>query len=424
MSFYERVCSPQKSLMLFDEELAKLNLTCRISYLGNSPQTTRCWLFNQDNSVADIGNGKGVGKQSEISAKYEALEHFVSTQRSDLQEKYLICSFDEIESSLSGSNIKMIPYNLRNSLNKDKKVPWICLKAYQHDSFLLLPYFLINPDYLSKRFSFDTLDYSAVYGLSTNNGTAIGASIEEAMIHAINELLERDAISCFLLSTFCKEAPDSMKIVNKLSLPAMIIDLIRKIEEDYSEEILVADITSDLQLPVFLATFTKQNQAIQPLGFGASLNSTYAVERAILEALQSFHLYDKDLQTEDELILEKFRDWPKLRKCAQCDLRSFVQSGHLTRSDFFESSQKYYCFHEMLDKLLAILADNSLEIFFATHYQSENGVTCVRVIIPGIEQFHLVRHGNLAIPGERGKLILSKSNSYKHAKKQKDFAVL
>ena len=55
---------------------------------------------------------------------------------------------------------------------------------------------------------------------------------------------------------------------------------------------------------------------------------------------------------------------------------------------------------------MKISIDRGLSIFYAFHYQSETGVTCVKVIIPGIEQFHRVRYGSFAIPGKRGQKIL------------------
>ena len=405
---YERSKSPQISLKIFEDEITKLGLNYKILSIGNKPQTVRCWLHRSDNTVADMGNGKGIGLQSEISAKYEALEHYLSTQKSELKQQCISFSLEEIDGKLSEINRKVLPSYFLKTCNKMKKTPWVSFQGYSGTS-IILPYFMADPNYINNPFPYDDFDYSSLSDLPTNNGTAIGTTFEEAMIHAINELIERDSISCFLLSTFCRKKPKKMKIINKNSLPLHLNEIIAKIESDYDEELLIIDIATNLQFPTFLVTFTRQAHSIQPMGFGTSLNSAYAVERAILEALQSLHLFDEDLRKEDDKILNKFIFWPKLQKCAQCDLLPLIKACHYDIHEFQASFiPKNLC--ELLDEIIRKLEHRNLHVFFGMHYQSENGVSCVKVIIPGIEQFHRVRLGNFTIPGERGMAILSREH--------------
>ncbi len=142
------------------------------------------------------------------------------------------------------------------------------------------------------------------------------------------------------------------------------------------------------------------------MGSGASLNPEYALERAILEALQSFHLIDENLKFYDEQILKRFIQWPKQRKCAQCDLASITQANNLEYVDFKQRKNPINGLHESLHHIIKILEDKGLPAFYAKHYESESGITCVKAVIPGIEQFHRVRYGSFAIPGERGHAIL------------------
>src|ERR1700722_19766815 len=233
--YCERANSPQTSLRVFEEEIVKLGLSYRVLPIGNSPQTTRCWLFNSDNTLADIGNGKGMGLQSEISAKYEALEHHLSTEKSGLKQECVPFSLEGIEDKLSKVNQKALPSYFVKNCNRMKKTPWIPLQGYSGSS-IILPYFLANPDYINNPFPFDDFDYSTLSDIPSNNGTAIGTTLEEAMVHAVNELIERDAISCFLLSTFGRKSPKKIKIISKSSLPPYLNELIEKIECDYDEE--------------------------------------------------------------------------------------------------------------------------------------------------------------------------------------------
>ncbi|HEY4831829.1 MAG TPA: YcaO-like family protein, partial [Waddliaceae bacterium] len=390
---FERANSTQKALQIFNEELITLRLRCKLSSLGSEPQTTRCWLFHSDNTIADVGNGKGIGLQSEVSAKYEALEHYVSTQSSHLQSQCLAFSFSEIEDSLSHINKEILPINFKGQY-KTKTAPWVSLKGLSNNSSILLPYFLVNPDYRKQTFSYDDLDYATFSEIPTNNGTAIGSTFDEAILHAINELIERDAISCFLLATFGKKTPQLIKCIDKTSLPYSISQIIVQLEQDYDEELLIVDISTDLRLSIFLATFTRQNQLIQPMGFGASLGAVCALERAILEALQSLHLYDETSRLEDKEVLTRFNQWPKLHQCAQCDIKSVIKAGLFRQTKFQDSEGLPVGINDTLISTKKALEEKNLSIYYATHYQSESGITCVQAIIPGIEQFHRVKYGN------------------------------
>ncbi len=404
--YYERICSPQKAISLFDEELITLNLSYKLSFIGNSPFTSKCTLYHLDNSIADVGNGKGLGLNSEISAKYEALEHYLSTQKSALSNTCFFTSFHEIKNKLSAINIKALPSNLMTTDNEKIKTAWITLKSYSNDHLIYVPYFSVNPDYIKTPFQSDQLNYSTFLVRTTNNGTAIGATLEEAILHAINELVERDAISTLLLSAFAKDRPHRIKILDKSSLPVSLLSIVKKIESDYQEEMLIFDITNDIGIPVFCATFTKQGQSIQPMGFGASLNPCYAVERALLEALQSLHLYDNTLREEDDWILGRFNQWPKLKKCAKCDLLSLVKSGNIEERKFLDSANLTDNLQKTIERILDILSKSNLQVFYTNHYYSVSGIACVKVVIPGLEQFHRVRYGSFVIPNDRGVAVL------------------
>ncbi len=95
---------------------------------------------------------------------------------------------------------------------KDSEVPCRQYQCLKTGANIYYPLFLTFPSYLSQvDRSNDSLDsFAPLYRYSTNSGTAIGGNFEEAMIHAINEIVERDATSIFLLKNF-------LGSVNKIS---------------------------------------------------------------------------------------------------------------------------------------------------------------------------------------------------------------
>ncbi|MEU2367029.1 YcaO-like family protein [Streptomyces noursei] len=68
------------------------------------------------------------------------------------------------------------------------------------------------PDYLAwgpagRAAAGDAYDYKAVRRYSASNGWAADATVTEATVHAINEIIERDAMSLLLIDQFLRRSP-------------------------------------------------------------------------------------------------------------------------------------------------------------------------------------------------------------------------
>ncbi|WP_374018897.1 hypothetical protein ABU162_03860 [Paenibacillus thiaminolyticus] len=61
---------------------------------------------------------------------------------------------------------------------------------------------------------------------------------------------------------------------------------------------------------------------------------------------------------------------------------------------------------DYLNILINKVTNNGFKIYANVLYSSNSGITCVNCIIPGLERFHLVRHGSLVLPSLRGRKIL------------------
>ncbi|WP_420901938.1 YcaO-like family protein [Paenibacillus dendritiformis] len=88
-----------------------------------------------------------------------------------------------------------------------------------------------------------------------------------------------------------------------------------------NKDSIILDITSDFQIPVFLCVMENKNLLPPYIGCGASLCPYYALERALLELVQVYHLYNEYyevLKKEDELILKRFSSLKKAQSQNQC----------------------------------------------------------------------------------------------------------
>src|SRR5262249_94287 len=141
-----------------------------------------------------------------------------------------------------------------------------------------VPLFLISPHYvIGTRLEGDDFDYSVVLRYSSNSGSAIGATFEEAAIHALNEIVERDAWSLFLLAHFMGAQQRIGRLIDPHSLPEELQKLLATAQERASgRNVLLIDITSDIGIPTFVATVdaVRAPEPLHPQGFGTS---TYPV---------------------------------------------------------------------------------------------------------------------------------------------------
>ena len=91
--------------------------------------------------------------------------------------------------------------------------------------------------------------------------------------------------------------------------------IVQTIEEMVCSELTLVDITSDLGIPSCLALIQDRRSLLPHVGAGTSLSSGYAIERAALEALQSFHLHTNEMEYESHTLLRRFQGLERYKEC-------------------------------------------------------------------------------------------------------------
>ncbi len=403
--------SADSSLDIARREISRLGYNYNIDIMGDSLATCRCIITDSVGVEISVGNGKGLGKQSHVSAVCEALEHLF------LEIRYL------------PDDIVFIPIsNLDERLREDKVCDLlksncgsdiIPCKTYVHisnnEDKLYYPVFLAHPSYVERPIDGDNFDYTRVIRYTTNSGTAVGVQLDEAIIHAVNEIIERDAYSLFLLKTFIRNKPIAIKVIDRDTLPSNILNLVRDVELEMNRPLILIDMTTDLNTPTVCTVPLQDSRAFPYLGFGSSLSREYACERSILEALQTWHLFetyseDKDQEYEfDTMAVERFKNLPRYQDCIRFDISSILKDERKYVQVSFNDIP-YNEPHESVSDYLKDLVENinllGYDIYYSLNYVSESGFVCVHCIVPGLERFHLVRGGNPIVPGKRGKNVL------------------
>lgn len=115
-----------------------------------------------------------------------------------------------------------------------------------------------------------------------SNGNAAGASLEDALLQSLLELVERDAVALWWY--------------NQTQVPAVDLDSfadpwIDELRETYAElnrDVWVLDVTSDVGIPTMAALSRRTDRACEDVmfGFGAHLDPKVALTRALTEMNQ------------------------------------------------------------------------------------------------------------------------------------------
>ncbi|SRR5579883_316393 len=397
----------QRSRSIFQEILNQFNLQAKIYWHGaGKRQTAFCFLEREGKYLAK-GAGKGFEKeQMELSACYEALETYLSSYQL-FKQKIILASVKDIKKHYQPITFRFDDALLKNNNTSNEILPWVIVHQYDSKQPFVIPLATIDCQYIP--LVEDTCNYYHYRCYASTNGLASAASYNEALIHAILEIIERDAISYFLLDTFLLKEP--IKIIDPTTLPLYLQQLIQELEEQHQEKLLLVHFPSHFNVPVYGAIFGKRSGII-PRGFGASLNANYAAERAILEVLQTLHVYEYMPQEQPDLTLTKIKNYPVLLDCLRFDLMEIVNNNHYQLLAFTETGDNKDIVpqDEYLSLLLERIYQQNMTLYVNNILVSENGYACINAIIPGIEEFFHILNEQIILPQPRTKNYIQSKN--------------
>lgn len=130
-------------------------------------------------------------------------------------------------------------------------------------------------------------------GVETN-GLAAGNNHTEAALHALHELVERDALAHNRFARLYAEDGQlpAIRVIDRATLPPVPANWARRLR-DRGLRVAIQDLSHDLDVPVFRTTIYdssfpgREDRATTFEGMGADLDPAWAVSRAIAEAVQS-----------------------------------------------------------------------------------------------------------------------------------------
>ncbi|MGK7905868.1 MAG: YcaO-like family protein [Synechococcus sp.] len=396
----ERDVVTREALEIAQELILAYGAKVRFESFGKTIKTYYCCIEDAKGFVSS-GWGKGLGIQSKTSSLCEALEHYFYYQ--DAPKLKNVCYSLSNDLTLAQGALRLERFKNNSFAPEFWSTEYKLLGTLNSSSWL--PIFLTDVEYQPRGVVENFwLTKLGLQRYSTNSGAAAGITLDEALLHGILEQIERDALGIELMRTVVCRSQQPVRIVDKTSMPRFLIQLSDIAESENDAVLTIYDITSDLEVPVFLVELKLNGNKKRFFGSGASLSCSYAVERAILESIQSYHsdrltsiLGLKPLTIQlGSVILPRYLN-------AYLELGNFNYKGGKQCVQFpREVCKPNEKTSVQLARVIERLASKNIRIGSRIVYSSEKfSFFVAQTLAPALDRFHLISHGVPVSPGFR-----------------------
>lgn len=276
-----RVIAPEKTIENNENKLITAGIT-RIADITDLdriglPVFTAIRPTAEDGAIS-IYSGKGITKDhAKASAMMEGFERYSAEKQED--DETIISTVDEI--STKGEYIDPKTLNLPQKYEKED-ISQIPLEWNLATDIISNKDYYVPSNAVFHPYTHDN-DIQSFFKSNTN-GLASGNILEEAILHGMFEVIERDAWSIFELTH---------KNYSQINLDTIESELINNTIEKFESngiKIKLMDFTADIKVPTIAAsaddTVTK-DAGLLTLGMGTHLDPEIAVLRALTEVAQS-----------------------------------------------------------------------------------------------------------------------------------------
>ena len=376
-----RVIAPRKTIEINENKLKIAGIT-RIADITDLdriglPIYTAIRPTAEDGAISIYG-GKGISKDhAKASAMMEGFERYSAEKQDD--DEVIVANMDEI--SKKGDFINPVSLNLPKDFKKENleslQLEWTLAKDIISGEDFYIPTNAIFHPYIHD---------NQVQSLfkSNTNGLASGNILEEAILHGMLEVIERDAWSIFELTHKNYAQIDLDSIESEL-----VNDVIEKFESE-GIKIKLMDFTADIKIPTIAAsaddTVTK-DAGLLTLGMGTHLDPEVAILRALTEVAQSRATQINGAR-EDTVRADFARQagYERMKKINKYYFREEEEKIKLSDIENKSTSSITKDIEIVKDELMA----NEIEkILYVDLTRPELDVSVVRVVIPEMELYAL-----------------------------------
>jgi bacteriocin biosynthesis cyclodehydratase domain-containing protein len=356
------------------------------------PDTTY-WLRQ---SLRSRTGGKGTtAVQAKVSAICEAIERYCGVFRDDVPRiratyqklgdtavhpyrclNFSASQYDRRE-ELNANDREGFFHLIPNRFHDDLDIDWVPLWSLTSGKVVHLPAafcYYGHPDV--ERHFFCTGDA---------NGCAAGNVIEEAVLHAFLELVERDSAAIWWYNQLSRPAID----LDSISDP--YICRVRDYYQHHGRDLWALDLTSDLGIPVVAAVSRRTDGSASDLliGLGASLDAATAVVKAVVEVNQFLPAVSRRAPNGETLYSwpddVAVRFWKTETLASQPQLTPDPSQARQTLSHMagLGSADLYNNVQTCIDTARRF----GLEVLVLDQSRPDIDLAVVRVVVPGLRHF-------------------------------------
>ena len=388
-----RTVSPTETLERVRPHFARLGITRVADVTGLDRIGIPVAMAHRPNSRSlSVSPGKGLDLQAaKVSAVMEAVEGW---HAENAKLPLVLGSVAEIARQHHVADLSGLPRQSARPLDRHKQLLWTEGRDLLSGDGVVVPYELVHMNFTLP------LPPSSGAWLQSSNGLASGNHRLEALVHALCEVIERDAMSLFHVRGAASrqglrvaldtvDDPDSRSLLRKL--------------DDAGVEVGVWDVTSDIGVPVFACEIVDRDPGdgrpfLPGTGAGAHPSRSIALSRALSEAAQT-RLTTVAGARDDLRIAQYVRSLD--RESWRAALSRVAGGGKRCFASAPDAA------HESFDDdvlwLLCRLASVGIEQVVAVDLAHEDvDLSVVRVIVPGLEGPH---DSAGALPGKRRRAL-------------------
>ena len=340
----------------------ELGLTPRFTpLLDADPGSWQCLLGSPGvGRPAATGLGRGDRATARVGALFEALEHYLSGLDGLRNRQVRLRDAHEVAHGPLASD----PFIAELAEGPARELGCVRYEALDGSAEVDVPVFLTIPEYRgeqgeSARLTVeDFYDYSAAGLCVEATGWAAGSYAAEALVHAVNEAVERDALAQLVADQLAGEHVQPLRVVDPTTLPEDLADLMTDASNRCGRQVHLIDMTSDLDVPAFYAV---QEPGGSAAGSAAALSSRVAAGRALTELIQV------QTATDDRVL-------PDLG----CRLNDAVEVGFVP--GYGPTTPRQH-----LDVLMELLHGKGFTPYAREQYTTRN-LAVVNVFVPGLDR--------------------------------------
>ena len=316
-------------------------------------------------------NGKGATKeQAMASAVMEALERYCAEQRED--DEVIYGTYEQAEAA--GLAVNPLELNLAQNTAQyavNAEIAWVRGFEMFRGQPVWVPaceaFYPYYPDGDLQLTRFHT------------NGIASGNTIEEAILHGLLELVERDAWS---IAEFNEHSNADIEIDSEDSVSRRLLDQF----EDKGIEIHLKDLTSDIGIPTIGAAAddtVSRDPELLTIGVGTHLDPEIACIRALTEVAQSRTTHKHGVKVNAQL-QKKTQDMG-YEKIKRINRMWYSPSREVRKLSEIPNMATDYVLDD-IEVVLGRLMDRGFDMVCCVDLTREDiGIPVVRMVVPGLE---------------------------------------